>query len=143
MKIELYIKTNRNPGRQKAAASKWSIIAYNPRGIIGATRNGAVVLPQSTGHKAALTALRDALQRFDKPAVVKIFVSDPFVRNMLVSNMPYRWSCNNWRKFRYSRDIKHIELWQEVNELLKNHAVNYASPDELASNINFKNMEVK
>lgn len=143
MTIELYIKTNRNPGRQKAAAAKWGIVAYNAKGQVQDSRQGAVVIPQSTGHKAALIALRDALKRFDRAAVIKIYVSDPFIRNMLINNMPYRWSLNGWHKFRYGRELKHMELWQEVNELLKKHAVKYASPEELAANTNMNKMEVK
>lgn len=106
------------------------------------SRDGVVVAPRSTVKRAALVALRDALKRFGKAAVIRIYITDPFVRNMLTTNMPYRWSRHDWRLFRYDRDIRYVELWQEIAELLKNHAVNYAGPEELAENNILSKMEV-
>lgn len=142
MKCDIYIKTNGNPAVQKNAKAKWLICAYDPRGQIMSSRDGVVVAPRSTVKRAALVALRDALKRFGKAAVIRIYITDPFVRNMLTTNMPYRWSRHDWRLFRYDRDIRYVELWQEISELLKNHAVNYAGPEELAANNILSKMEV-
>ncbi len=143
MTIEIYVKTIGNPAVLRTAKAKWMICAYNPRGKIFDSRQGVVIIPKATVKRASLIALRDALKRFDKAAVIKIYVSDPFVRNMLQTNMPHRWSEHDWRLFRYNRDIKHLELWQEINELLKKHAVKYATPMEMAESEILNQMEVK
>lgn len=109
MNIEIFVKTPGNPAVLRTAKAKWMICAYNPRGQIYDSRQGVVIIPKATVKKASLIALRDALKRFDKAAVIKIYVTDPFVRNMLQTNMPYRWSQHDWRLFRYGRDIRYVD----------------------------------
>lgn len=131
MRTEIYITSGRSPSVQTKAAAEWTIIAFNPRGIKMGRMDGKAEADNVTNKKVTLMALRDALKRFHSPAVIKLFVSDPFVRNMLKADMPRRWSEHDWKLFRYNREIRHLELWQEINELLKNHAVSYAAPSEL------------
>lgn len=143
MKIDIYITSRKDFSIQKKAKSKWLIVGYNPDGSIRDSKDGVVLVYNATAKKAALCALKTALLRFNAPAVIKIYVSDPFVRNMLRANMPYRWSCNDWKKYRYNRDIKYVDLWQKVFVLLKNHAVIFADTDEIDNNNMIKKMEVK
>lgn len=141
--IAIYVKSTGNPAILRTAKAKWAICATDETGAVISKRGGAVIAPNSTVKKASLIALRDALKRFTKAAVIVIYISDPFVRNMLQSNMPQRWSGHDWRLFRYNRDIKYCEIWQEINELLKAHAVKYATAADVAQNKILKDMEVK
>ena len=143
MRIDLFIQSNRNPATQKNAVARWRICAYDPKGRITTQKDGLVLIPNATNKRAALMALRDALRRFSRAAVINIYVQDDFVRNMLTSNMPKRWSQHDWKKFRYNRDLQHIDLWQEVYKLLGAHAVKYATADAVAENQYLKEMEAK
>lgn len=143
MRLAIYVNSQKNPAILRTAKAKWAICAFEEDGALIYKKDGVVILPKSTVKRATLIALRDALKRFTKAAVIKIYVSDPFVRNMLQTNMPYRWSQHDWRLFRYSRDIRYVEIWQEIHTLLKNHAVSYAGTEELAENKYLKELEVK
>lgn len=143
MRLAIFVNSMSNPAVMRTAKARWAICAFEEDGSLISKKDGVVILPKATCKRASLVALRDALKRFNKAAVIKIYVSDPFVRNMLQSNMPYRWSQHDWRLFRYGRDIRYCELWQEINTLLKSHAVSYAGPSELAENTIIKQMEVK
>ncbi len=143
MRIEIYVLCSKSPGILKTAKARWAVCAFSDDGQLKDKRDGVVVTPNSTNKKASLIALRDALKKFNKPAVISVYVQDPFVINMLRTNMPQRWSSHDWRLFRYNRDIKYCSLWQEIHGLLKNHAVKYARSEELAGKEIIKKMEVK
>lgn len=134
MTCEIYIQTNtKNPAVQKAVRARWLIRSVSENGQ-AITRDGSVSLSNATTKQAALIALSDALQRFTKPAVIRLYISDPFVRNMLTANMPTRWAANNWKKIRLNGELHHEALWHKIHEILKSHAVSYAREPELLDN---------
>ena len=63
--------------------------------------------------------------------MIKIYIHEDFVRNMLQNQMPRRWKANGWRKIRQNEELKHKELWQEITELTSQHAVSIANREEL------------
>lgn len=140
MKVELYIfGETKNPAIQKEAQARWRILCTLKSGIIE-KREGAVLLKNATIKKAVLAAFLEALNKFNKSAVIKIYISDDYVRAALINGWPKRWKDNNWHKIRLNGDIKHLELWQQVTEKLSNHAVSFAKETELKYK-NFKEME--
>lgn len=146
MRIEVYILCNKNPGIQRTAMARWIVAAYEgtkdaPQLIW--KRDGVVVSPKSTNKRASVVALRDALKRFTKPAVINFYIQDPFVKNMMQTNMPHRWSINRWKKYRYNAEIKYVEIWREIYGLLGRHAVRYVGRDELFGPELITKMEVK
>lgn len=131
MKTEIYIQGGtKNPATQKIAHARWKIVCITNTGAVE-TRDGYVAINNATTKRAVLTALRDALQRFNKAAVLKIYISDDYVRNALLSHWPTRWKSNSWHKIRLNGDIKHLDLWQQLLSQLSNHAVTFAKDDEL------------
>jgi ribonuclease HI len=105
------------------------------------TKDGSVCLKDATAKKAALMALSDALARFTKAAVIKIYISDDFVRNMLIANMPQRWEQNDWKKIRGNKDLKNETQWKYIKGFLSDHAVSYAKAAEVSENKTLKEME--
>lgn len=141
MTCEIYIQTNtRNPAVQKTVRARWLIRSVSENGQ-ETTRDGSVSLSNATTKQAALIALSDALQRFTKPAVIRLYISDPFVRNMLTTNMPRRWAANNWKKIRLNGELHHEALWHKIHEILKVHAVSYAREPDLIDNKILNEME--
>jgi ribonuclease HI len=146
MRIEVYILCNRYPMVQRTATARWIVAAYdgdNLSPVLIWKRDGVVVSSRSTNKRSSVVALRDALKRFTKPAIINIYIEDPFVRHMMQTNMPHRWSINRWTKYRYGQDIKYVEIWKEIYALMKGHAIRYVSADQLYGQQLIKQMEVK
>lgn len=143
MRVEIYIQARtKNPAVQKMAQARWLIrsVASNGQEV---RKDGAVVLSNATEKRAVLQALNDALGRFTKAAVIKVYVSDDYVRNMLLSNMPKRWRENDWHKIRKNGELIHSDLWRALSQLLANHAVSFATTAECFDNTILKEMEEK
>lgn len=140
MTTEIIIKgATKNPAVQKQAIARWSIVCVLNNGTVE-QRDGAVCINNATTKRAVLTALRDALMRFSKAAVIRIYVSDDYVRNALLQGWPKRWKANNWHKIRLNGDIRHLDLWQQISEQLSKHAVSIAGAEKL-ENKNLKYMD--
>lgn len=140
MTVDLYVQTStKNPARHKTVKAKWLICTKSNGQEV--KRDGTVVLNNSTAKQAALVALSDALSRFNKAAVIRIYISDDFVRNMLIANMPKRWEDNGWHKIRLNQTLAHETQWKYVKGFLTGHAVSFARAEELADNQILKEME--
>lgn len=140
MKVEIFVlgKT-KNPAVQRQAWARWLIVCKQSNGAIE-KRDGVVLINNATTKRAVLTALLDALKRFNKAAVIRIYISDDFVRNALINCWLGRWKANNWHKIRLNGEIKHLDLWRQISEQMSKHAVSFAQGEEL-DNKNFKELE--
>lgn len=141
MKIEIFIQTKtKNPAVLKVAQARWLIQSVSNTGQVN-SKDGAVSINNATSKRAALQSLVDALSRFNKAAVIKIYISDDYVRNMCLTNMPMRWRANDWHKIRLNGTLVHSDLWQMVNQLLANHAVVFATKEECLGSYKLKELE--
>ena len=140
MTVEIYIlgKT-KNPAVQRTAWARWLIVCALKNGKVE-KRDGVVCINNATTKRAVLVALSQALERFNKAAVLKIYISDDFVRNSLVNGWTMRWKQNNWHKIRLNGQLIHSDLWKVVQSQLSNHAVSFAQAEEL-DNKYIKEME--
>ena len=131
MTTEIFVlgKT-KNPAIQRTAWARYMIVCVLNNGQIE-KRDGVVCINNATTKRAVLTALSQALQRFNKAAVLKIYISDDFVRASLVNGWTNRWKANNWHKIRLNGQLIHEDLWRQVVSQLSNHAVSFAKVEEL------------
>ena len=135
MKVNLYIQgKTKNPAKQKKAQARWLISCALSNGVIE-KRDGAVTLNDATTKRAVLYALSQALQKFNKAAVIKIYISDDYVRAVFLNSWISRWKNNAWHKIRLNGDIKHLDLWKEIAEQLSKHAVTFAKGKDLDNEI--------
>lgn len=135
MKVELYIQgKTKNPAKQKKAQARWLISCSLSNGTVE-SRDGIVILNNATTKRAVLYAMNQALQKFNKAAVIKIFISDDYVRAVFLNKWIGRWKDNDWHKIRLNGDIKHLDLWQQIAVQLSNHAVSFARGKELENEI--------
>ena len=131
MKTEIYIQgKTKNPATQKKAMAKWCIRCVLNNGAVE-TRDGTVVLSNATTKRAVLVALLTALEKFNKAAVIRIYISDDFVRAVLVNGWLSWWRDNNWHKIRLNGEVRHLDLWQQISQQLSRHAVSFARGEEL------------
>ena len=137
---EIYIQTSTKDIKvQKMVKARYLLCASV--GGQQMTRDGTVCMNNATAKAAALAALVQALERFQKAAVIKIYISDDYVRNMLTMNMPHRWEQNGWHKIRYNQDLKYEPYWRRIRQIMSAHAVKYAGADEIKDNQTLKEME--
>lgn len=135
MKVELFIQgKTKNPAIQKKAQARWCIRCALKNGTVE-SRDGVVILQNVTTKRAVLYALDQALQKFNKAAVIKIYISDDYVRAVFLNSWIGRWKNNDWHKIRLNGDIRHLDLWQQIAEKLSNHAVTFAKGDELENEV--------
>ena len=131
MTTEIYVlgKT-KNPAVQRTAWARWMIVCVLNNGKVE-KRDGVVCMNNATTKRTVLIALSQALQRFNKAAVLKIYISDDFVRNSLVNGWTMRWKNNNWHKIRLNGQLIHEDMWRLIQSQLSNHAVTFAKAEEL------------
>ena len=141
MTIEIYIQTKtKNPAVLKTAQSRWLIQSVQKNGQV-ISKDGAVSISNATSKRAALQSLVDALSRFNKAAVIKIYISDDYVRNMCITKMPNRWKANDWHKIRQNGELKHCDLWVRLYRLMSIHAIAFASKEECQGSYKLKELE--
>ena len=141
MIVEIFIQTKtKNPAVLKTAQARWLIQSVSNSGQVN-SKDGFVVISNATEKRAALQSLVDALSRFNKAAVLKIYISDDYVRNMCLTNMPTRWRANDWHKIRQNGTLVHSDLWQQLSSMLSNHAVSFATKEECMSSYKLKELE--
>ena len=86
MKVELFIQgKTKNPAIQKKAQARWCIRCALKDGTVE-SRDGVVILQNVTTKRAVLYALDQALQKFNKAAVIKIYISDDYVRAVFLNS---------------------------------------------------------
>lgn len=140
MKVDIYIQgKTKNPAKLEKAQARWSIVCALNNGTVE-RRDGAVLLNNATTKRAVLMAFLVALQKFNKPAVIKIYVSDDFVRAVLINGWLSRWRSNDWHKIRLNGEVRHLDLWQQISKQLNKHGVSFARGEELNNKI-LKEME--
>ena len=142
MTTEIFVlgKT-KNPAIQRRAWARYMIVCVRNNGTVE-KRDGVVCINNATTKRAVLTALSQALERFNRAAVLKIYISDDFVRASLVNGWTNRWKANNWHKIRLNGQLIHEDLWRQVVSQLSNHAVSFARAEEL-DNKYIKELEEK
>ena len=80
--------------------------------------------PETTNNKMELTAVIVALSKLKKPCNVDLYSDSAYVVNALNQGWLENWKNNSWRGSD-KKPVKNIELWEQLDELLKVHTVNF------------------
>ena len=79
---------------------------------------------ETTNNKMELTAVIEALKKLKKPCKVQLYSDSAYVVNALTLGWLENWKNNSWRGSD-KKMVKNIELWQELDELLLTHEVEF------------------
>ena len=79
---------------------------------------------ETTNNKMELTAVIEALKKLKKPCNVKLYSDSAYVVNAFLQGWLENWKNNGWRGAD-KKPVKNIELWTELDELLKVHSVEF------------------
>lgn len=95
------------------------ILEYNgiEKELCGAEAN-------TTNNKMELLAVINGLKAIKEPCVVDIYSDSAYVVNAFLQNWITNWQLNNWRTSG-KKEVKNIELWQELLKLCDIHKVTW------------------
>lgn len=116
-KIDIYTDgaCSNNPGNGGWAA----VLIYNKikKEISGAEEN-------TTNNKMELKAVIEALSILKEPCQVALHSDSAYVVNAFENDWITSWQLNGWRTAG-KKDVKNIELWQQLVDLTKKHKVKF------------------
>lgn len=76
-----------------------------------------------TSHKSVLIALAVALKRIRQTSYLVIYTDSNYVASNVKNNLA-RWKRNGWKTAR-GEPVKHMEEWQEVEQLIHPHSFEF------------------
>lgn len=79
---------------------------------------------ETTNNKMELMAVIKALSALKYPCKVNLFSDSSYVVNAINQGWLINWKANSWRGSD-KKQVKNIELWKELDELLKVHDVSF------------------
>lgn len=79
---------------------------------------------ETTNNRMELTAVIESLKALKKPCDITIYTDSRYVMDGVTKWMP-SWKQNNWRTANKKSSVKNIDLWQQLDELLKPHQVQW------------------
>ncbi|MBE7082103.1 MAG: ribonuclease HI [Clostridiales bacterium] len=78
----------------------------------------------TTNNQMELLAVIQGLKALKEPCEVDIYSDSAYVVNAFLQNWVDSWVKNNWHTAG-KKDVKNIELWQELLKLLETHKVTW------------------
>ena len=78
----------------------------------------------TTNNKMELLAVIKGLQALKEPCVVDVYSDSAYVVNAFLQDWITNWQLNNWRTSG-KKEVKNIELWQELLKLCDIHKVTW------------------
>jgi ribonuclease HI len=116
-KVEIYTDgaCSGNPGKGGFA----SILIYKG---VEKVISGSEAL--TTNNRMELIAVIKGLKALKEPCEVDLYSDSAYVINAINENWLNDWKNNNW-KTSNKKSVKNIELWQELDQLIKVHKVKF------------------
>ena len=104
-----------NPGPGGYAA----ILIYNgvEKEISGGEKN-------TTNNKMEMMAVIKGLEMLKEACEVSVYSDSAYVVNSIEKGWVYSWKKNNWKKAD-KKEVKNIELWERMLELMNMHKVSF------------------
>jgi ribonuclease HI len=119
--VELYTDgaCSGNPG-----PGGWAFILKHPR--TGKTLEQSGAESPTTNNRMELLAVIRGLESLRRPTRVELFTDSVYVGKGLMEWMP-KWKANGWRRREGQRwaEVKNVDLWQQLDQLLAIHQVKY------------------
>lgn len=79
---------------------------------------------ETTNNRMEMLAVIMGLKALKYPCKVKLYSDSAYVLNAFLNGWVYGWVKNGW-KTADKKDVKNVELWQELLALTKTHTVEF------------------
>jgi len=77
---------------------------------------------ETTNNRMELTAVIESLKALKVPCVISLYTDSKYVMDGVNQWLP-NWKKNNWRTSNKKSEVKNIDLWQQLDELLPKHEI--------------------
>lgn len=78
---------------------------------------------QTTNNRMELTGVISALKALKEPCVVNLYTDSQYICNAINQKWLRGWKAKNWK--RKGGELKNIDLWKELDELITVHTVHF------------------
>lgn len=129
--VDIFIITStRSPGKTRRAWYRYMMYCDNSH----IDKKEQVLA--TTGHRLVLECAVAALKRMTRPAMITFWTDCQYFANG--QRRITEWKNNGWKRSD-GKKLRNLDLWQEIEELLRPHAVSfkmenmeiYKNPDEV------------
>lgn len=79
---------------------------------------------ETTNNRMELTAVIEALKALKKQCNITLYTDSKYVMNG-VTQWLENWKRNNWKTAHKKSDVKNIDLWIMLDELIKQHEIRW------------------
>jgi len=124
--VNIYIETsNRSSARSLTSAGMY-IIEFVLKSGEAVTRQGILTRERITGNALSLETLCGAFKRLTKPCCVTVNIENPHILNVMNNHYLPIWEKGKWIR-ENGKPVSNVELWQQLSEQMKLHAVTFRS----------------
>jgi ribonuclease HI len=78
----------------------------------------------TTNNRMELTAVIEALKALKTVCNITLYTDSKYVMNGINEWLP-NWKRNNWKTANKKSDVKNVDLWTELDELIKPHEIRW------------------
>ncbi len=79
---------------------------------------------QTTNNRMELTAVIEALKALKTNCNITLYTDSKYVMSGITEWMP-NWKRNNWKTANKKNDVKNVDLWLLLDELIKKHEIRW------------------
>lgn len=79
---------------------------------------------ETTNNRMELTAVIEALKALKIKCVITLYTDSRYVMDGINEWLP-NWKKNNWKTTNKKSDVKNVDLWQVLDELVKQHEIKW------------------
>ena len=102
----------------------WAFILRHRKSGKELVRSGG--LPETTNNQMEMLAVIEGLSALKRPTSVELVSDSTYVLKGIAEWMP-TWKKNGWRRREsgHWKPVKNVELWQQLDELIAMHTMEY------------------
>ncbi len=79
---------------------------------------------ETTNNRMELTAVIEALKALKTTCVITLYTDSRYVMDGINQWLP-NWKKNNWKTTNKKSEVKNIDLWQQLDELVQQHEIKW------------------
>lgn len=79
---------------------------------------------ETTNNRMELTAVIEALKALKTKCIITLYTDSRYVMDGINEWLP-NWKKNNWKTTNKKSDVKNVDLWQVLDELVKQHEIKW------------------
>lgn len=79
---------------------------------------------ETTNNRMELTAVIEALKALKTTCIITLYTDSRYVMDGINQWLP-NWKKNNWKTSNKKSEVKNIDLWQQLDELVQQHEIKW------------------